>query len=92
MFLTLIFSLLFATSIQDNIYKEFGKKLDKYETVAFNSNNNATIYYLNLVGTNENVIEACLEIMKDVCILHELDAEKDEWKHTIIKRLNLTKA
>lgn len=73
-------------SIQDPLFKELDKKLEKYETVDFKNIEGVPTYMLNLKGTDLDVIEAYFETHKDEVVLYER-TDDGKWAKQTLKRI-----
>lgn len=92
MFLTVFFFVVssggvYANSIQDKLFKELDRKLEKYDTVDVKNIEGIPTYILNLKGTDLNVIEAYLETRKDEVVLYERTND-GKWIKQALKKLN----
>lgn len=75
-----------ADSVQDKLFKELDKKLEKYETVDFKNIKGVPTYVLNLKGTDPDVIEAYLETRKDEVVLYERTND-GRWVKQALKKI-----
>ena len=85
-FFVVSFACAYADSVQDKLFKELDKKLEKYDTIEFRNIEGIPTYILNLKGTDLDIIEAYLETREDEFVLYER-TDNGKWIKQALKRL-----